>query len=274
MAYVLGEELLLLGMRWGVERLGFFTLTFADPVKCIKEAQRRFNSLNTHVLKARYTHAIGVWERQTSGRIHFHLVVVLGADIRTGFDFRAAERGDYRSANQVLRAEWAFWRKTCPKYGFGRHELLPVKSTVEGIARYVGKYVSKHIRQRAETDKGARVVRFIGYKPGERKVNARFAWNTDGGWLWRHKLKAWCQDRGIEDTEALKTIYGPRWCWKLKEAIAGMRIDETFPSYAAACRSLDMEEKKFQAKGKVMEILESREFVCTYLVGERVYKAR
>ena len=32
-------------------------------------------------------------------RIHFHLVVVLEADIRTGFDFEALKRADYRSAS-------------------------------------------------------------------------------------------------------------------------------------------------------------------------------
>ncbi len=88
----------------------------------MREAARRFNSLNTHVIRARYRRAIGVWERQASGRLHLHLVVVLDADIRSGFDFAAIAERDYRSANRSLRAEWAFWRVTAPKYGFGRTE--------------------------------------------------------------------------------------------------------------------------------------------------------
>jgi len=72
-------------------------------------------------------------------------------DIRSGADFQAFKRRDYRSANSALRVEWAFWRQTCPKYRFGRHKLMPFKSTAEGIARYVGKYISKypHALQRA-----------------------------------------------------------------------------------------------------------------------------
>src|ERR1700730_11420120 len=36
--------------RWGIENSGFLTLTFADHVLDPKEAQRRLNSLATHVL--------------------------------------------------------------------------------------------------------------------------------------------------------------------------------------------------------------------------------
>src|SRR6185312_11091803 len=39
---------------YGIERLGFLTFTFADDVKKIKEAQRRFNSLNSHAMRGRY----------------------------------------------------------------------------------------------------------------------------------------------------------------------------------------------------------------------------
>jgi hypothetical protein len=47
---------------------------------------------------------------------------------------------------------------------------MAVKSNAEGISRYVGKYISKHVTQRRAEDKGARVVRFIGYKPGMRRA--------------------------------------------------------------------------------------------------------
>jgi hypothetical protein len=56
----------------------------------------------------------------TSGRIHYHLLVVMAQDIPTGFDFAAVKGGDYRSASEYLRKEWKFWRETAPKYGFGR----------------------------------------------------------------------------------------------------------------------------------------------------------
>jgi hypothetical protein len=52
----------------------------------------------TGILKKRYVEYIIVMERMKSGRIHYHLLVVLAQDIRTSFDFASVERGDYRSA--------------------------------------------------------------------------------------------------------------------------------------------------------------------------------
>ena len=85
-----------LAEKYGLERLGFLTLTFAQDIKNPKEAQRRFNSLATHVLRTRYLEYIRVWERTKKGRIHYHLLVVLTNDIRTGFNFLEAEFGIYK----------------------------------------------------------------------------------------------------------------------------------------------------------------------------------
>ncbi|MBV2336397.1 rolling circle replication-associated protein, partial [Escherichia coli] len=128
---------------YGLSNVGFLTLTFRDHVTDPKEAQRRFNSLKTNILAKRYRAYIRVMEPMKSGRIHYHLLVALHSDIRTGFDFPAVYRQDYSSANKAIRSEWSFWRKTAPKYGFGRTELMPVRSNSEGIGRYVGKYISK-----------------------------------------------------------------------------------------------------------------------------------
>jgi len=185
-AFILAHEIIRLAADYGIKRLGFLTLTFADDVRDLAEANRRFHSLASHVIKGRYVRGLVVPERQESGRLHFHLLIVLGADIRSGADFEAFKRRDYRSANAALRAEWRFWRETAPLYGFGRTELLPVKSTAEGIGRYVGKYISKHVRGRMVGDKGARLVRYLGYNQGGRKGGCRFGWNTPNGWLWRH----------------------------------------------------------------------------------------
>jgi hypothetical protein len=239
-AFCLAFEIMQLAKEFGIERLGFLTLTFADPVLELKEANRRFNSLNTHVLKRRYRRAVVVPERQKSRRLHFHLLVVLDADIRTGVDFEASKRRDYRSAGSALRAEWSFWRKTAPAYRFGRTELLPIRSTAEGIARYVGGYIGKHIRERAETDKGARLVRYLGYEPGQRKTSCRFGWNTVNGWLWRHKLASFASRNGARDTDGLAKIFGPRWAYYLQAQILQESLHE-FPSEAHACGSLNMQ---------------------------------
>jgi len=242
-AYVLALEIQSLAKEFGIEKLGFLTLTFAQPITCIREAQRRFNSLNTGVLKKRYQRAIGCWERQKSGRIHFHLVVTMRNDIRSGFDFAGIARRDYRSAGNHLRSEWAFWRKTAPSYGFGRTELLPVKSTAEGIARYVGKYVSKHVGQRTDEDKGARVVRYIGFKPGDRTASCKFSWNTPGAWLWRQKLKGFCEYHGFKSTEEVSRWFGPRWAYFLQGAIFAFRIDEAVPYPSIAHMELEMKNR-------------------------------
>jgi len=179
-----------LAERYGIERLGFLTLTFADHVTDPKEAQRRFKSLRTGVLAERYDGFVRVFERQKSGRIHYHLIVVAKDDIRSGVDFAAFARRDYRTASPYLRTEWAFLRSTAKAYGFGRTELMPIRSTQEGIARYVGKYISKHIDQREERDKG---VRLADYSRGARIANTRFSWASPGARQWRLKLALFAQ---------------------------------------------------------------------------------
>jgi hypothetical protein len=211
--------------RYRIQRLGFLTLTFADHVLEPKEASRRLNSLKTHVLRKRYQGDIRVFERQKSGRIHYHLLVVLGSDIRTGANFHEFTQGDYRSASQALRAEWAFWRKTAKLYGFGRTELLPVKSTGEAIAAYVGKYISKHIESRESRDKG---VRLVSYSGPARYATTRFQWASPGMQQWRKKTalaaRILAHGKGISHpTEnTLRRLYGPRWAFKLREFILSL----------------------------------------------------
>ncbi len=236
MAFVLTQEIMQLGKEFGKERLGFLTLTFADLVLDLREAQRRFHSLVTGVLSKRYKRCIGVWERCKSGRLHCHLVVVLDQDIRTGFDFAACEKRDYRSANPALRAEWAFWRdkkggKGTPKaYGFGRTSLEPVRSTAEGIAKYVGKYIAKHIDRRNENDKGKRIVRFIGFsEPGARKASAKFGWNSNGAKEWRLKIEAYGRLHGAETYEEFTKLFGNKWAYRLYEQIIAMDVFDVSP---------------------------------------------
>lgn len=216
-AFALAENVRMMAEQHGIERLLFNTLTFRDHVLDIREAQRRFNSLRTNILAERYCDFVTVVERMKSGRIHFHLVVATRDDMRTGFDFEAAARGDYRSACPALRSEWAFWRHTAPKYGFGRTEQLPVKSTSEGIAKYVGKYIAKHVGQRKEEDKGARMVR---YSDGARRCRTRFAWTGEKSKRWRRQLEQFALRHGCPTMDALRDTFGPKWAYLLAEYIA------------------------------------------------------
>jgi hypothetical protein len=88
-AQVLYLEIMALVKTYGLNRIGFLTMTFKDHVTNLREAQRRFRSIRAHVIVKRYARAIAVWERQKSGRIHFHLMVVVKEDIRTGAIFEA-----------------------------------------------------------------------------------------------------------------------------------------------------------------------------------------
>ena len=207
--------------KYGLERLGFLTLTFRANIKDRKEAERRFNSLRTGVLLERYPEFIKVKERQARGAWHFHLIVVLREDIRTGVDFAALEAGDYRTAGKHLRGEWAYWRRTARDYGFGRTELLPIKSTGEGIGRYVGKYLEKHMGNRLPEDKGARLV---AYSKGTSAGTTRFSWAGPKGTLWRAKYRQFAERLGFDDEDSFRewayAEYGPRWAYRLSECIA------------------------------------------------------
>jgi hypothetical protein len=208
--------------RWGIEKTGFLTLTFADHVLDPKEAQRRLHSLTTHVLRPRYGGAIRVYERQKSGRIHYHLLVNVGVDIRTGFDFAAVKVQDYRSASPALRSEWAFWRTTSRKFGFGRTELLPVISNSEAVSRYVGKYISKHLGAREDRDVGVRLVSYVG----PRVASVKFAWAEGRGRSWREGLGALVRDLAASgqidaaSVEAMRRRYGKSWAWDWRDVIA------------------------------------------------------
>lgn len=175
-AEALTQNVLWLAKTFGVERIGFLTLTFSDAVRSQPEASRRWNSL-LNVFRNRYRCGVTVRERHKSGAIHFHSVLVLRSDIRSGIDFAKAfpktGRGDYRSAPSSLREEWRWLRETLPAHRFGRHQLQPVKSTAEGVARYLGKYIVKTWESRVPDDSGVRLVSYWGrWSVSEKKAAA------------------------------------------------------------------------------------------------------
>jgi hypothetical protein len=209
--------------KFGSQRVGFLTLTFADHVTDIREASRRFHSLKSNVLRQRYPHHIRVVERQKSGRIHYHLLVVLPDDIRTGADFDAFAKRDYKSANNHLRREWAFWRHTSPAFGFGRTELMPIRSDAAALGQYVGKYIGKHIGQREERDKGARLVSYSG---DARMANSKHTALSLHSNEWRAKcltfsrlVAGWKPHARITSVDDLTFHLGKRWSYKWRDFI-------------------------------------------------------
>jgi hypothetical protein len=220
--------------KFGIERCGFLTLTFADHVLDPKEAQRRLNNLMRRAFADHYCEYIRVMERQKSGRIHYHLLVACNHDIRSGVDVDAIAAGDYTSVppRHPLRMEWAFLHKTLKAYGFGRHNLQPIKGTGDALGQYVGKYIGKHINQREERDKGARLV---AYTRGARCASSRFT--RIGSKLdsqWRAKVQTFCRmvEYGelkrsknphgtlrVRTMDDLASVLGKRWAFEWREFI-------------------------------------------------------
>jgi hypothetical protein len=217
-AFALAENIFHLAKIHGIERIGFLTLTFPDNLKDWREAQRRFNSLRSHFLCGCFGDWVVCLEPQKRGAIHYHLVVVTSSDIRTGVDFDAIASRDYRSASPALRAIWADLRATLPKYGFGRSELLPVKSTGEGIARYVGKYLDKGCAHRGDAFKGARMVR---YSQGWRAVSPQFSWVSQNARQWRQLVGSLVSMVGGNDTQSLTDRFGRSWAWQTLQLVKG-----------------------------------------------------
>jgi hypothetical protein len=209
--------------RWGIDYLGFMTHTFAGETPTIKEARRRWRSLRANALDGRYHSWMCVLQRGKFGRLHFHLVVVCRVDIRTGFDFEAIRRRDYRSANEYLRGEWAFWREACPKYNFGRCELLPLRTDAERAARYVARYIARHLRARFPEDKRARLVSFAD---NAREGLGRQRLHVETGGPAERRLGGLIYDLGLFGLGELRAGLGRSWRRKLARLLDPEEIAE------------------------------------------------
>lgn len=214
-AEALRQNIQIMVDRVGIKHVVCLDLTVPDKGGVSPgEFQRRYKSLCNGLLNSRYGSRIRVLERGgKNGRLHAHLLIEVGFDASTGTDWEKLKVGDYRGANPTLRQEWKFLLSTLKKYGFGRFSMLPIRSTAEGIAFYVGKYVSKHIDCRREEDKG---IRLVEYGQGARHWNSRFAWHSEGAKAWRGKTRAVGSAMGITEEGDMHKALGRRWCWKYR----------------------------------------------------------
>ena len=236
-----------------------------------KEAQRRFHSLLTNQLSKRYPCGVVVTERHRNGGIHFHLVVVTHEDIRGGIDFNACfppkdrfgkplYRPDYSTANAALKAEWACLRRVCKNYGFGRHQLQPMRENGEALGRYLGAYLSADWAYRLPEDKGARCVRYFGHwsksprVQGERRTSppnaSRFGWMTPRARAWRELVKQVAivlRYKGTRIDEGnIKDILGTKWAWKMGRLFEAVRFEVGDWQDAATQRAI--EEHNFKVE--------------------------
>lgn len=238
----------------GLCRVGFLTLTFADNVRDHKEASRRFNSLKTHFFPLHFGCWMLVKERQTRGAWHYHLLVDCKTDIRTGVIFdeiygrdknqtkgRGSATPSYRSAGQELRSIWKSLREDLPNFNFGRSELLPIETTDLAVARYVGKYVSKHIGARKKEDKGVRL--FSCSRDFRRAATTNFAWNTEGSQEWRRKLSKFAQITGIDSLDDMCSVFGPSWSYHLASYIN--QVDDRLPHELIRIKKVYSQRRQF-----------------------------
>jgi hypothetical protein len=256
-ADALTENIKWLAATFGPERIGFLTLTLGDNaggkfrnLKDRKKAQRRFHSLMTHELSRHFICGVTVTERHRNGGIHFHLVVACRADIRGNIDFNACFppkdhfgrpscKPDYSTANDSLKREWAYFRHICKLYGFGRHQLQPMRENAEALGRYLGEYLSKDWENRLPEDKGARCVRYFGHWSKTVRINkerrkspphnGRFGWMTPRARAWRAMVKQVMivlkyKDATITEHN-IKFVFGRRWAWKMGKLFESVRFE-------------------------------------------------
>ena len=230
--------------RFGLERVGFLTLTFPRELS-LSEANRRFHSFASNCFGAWFEAWLNVREFcKRSQRPHMHLVVAARGDIRTGFDFgsylqmvrisrsrgRKARRGEVRelgrrlNPNPLLRSLWAELREACPRYQFGRHELIPIRKEGKAIALYVGGYIRKSLQLRPDSAKGARLVTYSEDFP-RRVIGHAWQWNTPGSAAWRRKLELFASIHGVRDFADLSRAFGPRWAWWFRDVIESLNVE-------------------------------------------------
>ena len=257
-AEALTENIKWLAETFGKERIGFLTLTLGDVVaggryrnlRDRKEAQRRFHSLLTNVITKRYQCGVTAIERHHNKGIHFHLVVVCTHDIHGEIDFAACfppkdatgkpqYQADYATANAAIKREWAFWRQEAKFYGFGRHQLQPMRENGEALGRYLGMYLSKDWLHRLPEDKGSRCVRYFGHwskapkflckHPVTPPHNSRFGWLTPKAQMWRELVRQVSIVARYEGTplveDSIKELLGPKWAWKLAKLFKVTRFE-------------------------------------------------
>lgn len=248
----------------GLHRVGFGTFTFTD-CPTWEEASGRWNSLRTGYLSKQWWWGdwILVKEYQKRGSIHFHLIIALPEDIRTGFDFFAVAKGDYRSASPFLRNVWAGFRKVLPKYGFGRHELLPIKGpcpekplipgtdeavrATKGIASYLGKYLMKSFcavgeyndeeKQKPKKERREWHGRYVAYSHGAKVWSSQFQFFKNGGMWWRQRVRIFASlisDMcNVPNTwEGMKSILGTCWVYNFGDIIKKM-TDNVFENISS-----------------------------------------
>lgn len=218
--------------RHGYDCVGFHTLTFKENLTDWKEAEKRFASYEKNVLSQYCQDWVLVVQVQERGAIHYHMVLGLAQDIRTGTDIKTIKnralprwmRYSRKVVNPNLRN---LWRNLCARargdgawegggYKFGRVELMPFEKPPEAVARYMATYLKPGADMPGEYRKKKK-LRFS--KSVLLMVGPNFQRNTFGSYVWRKKLELTAREFGMYDYNDLADYFGPRWFHHLRDAI-------------------------------------------------------
>jgi len=233
---------------------GLLTITTSDLCQDPKEFNRRFNSFNTNWLSrdSRFGNWVLSIEPTKKGYVHVHLVILISEDIKTGLDFEQCfpkkGRGNYKTASPFLRNLWKDLRIALKSYGFGRHELAPLKGTAESAARYVSKYVTKSFYEKPDNWKGVRLWRA---SRGWSRPSVKRSWVGGNSQKWRQDLGAFSYLYGFEDFYQIKDALGENWVWHYKDVIdiaKDLVLENSGQPYVSD-RQLQQIEKLKKAKG-------------------------
>jgi len=179
---------------------------------------------------------------------------------------------------------WAELRLKLPLYGFGRHELLPIRKDGPTVALYLSKYLLKH-RDAASAFAGQR-FRQVSYSKNWSKSTSRFQWIKGSSAAWRVNVEKFCARLNIPELEYLPMFFGPQWAHHLADFIHNVdtltgteivRIWKTYRiaktpdlrprtnSYRRACGDANEETQLIMddtrvVGGKVMDILTGQVF--------------
>jgi hypothetical protein len=171
------------------------------------------------------THKDAVW--------HFHVVVAVKADIRTGTDAETLSnyklpywmRRGRHLRNEALAAEWESLLLVCFKYRFGRPQLLPIRKTGSALARYVASYLGKSWG-RVPSGRRSRLVRYSRSLSGS--FSMRFSPNTLGNLIHRTRLKLAASMLDFREYGDFADYFGSRWHYYLGAIIASIPVPFVF----------------------------------------------
>lgn len=235
----------------GFENVVFLTITFKGSSPTSKQLTVIFNNLLSRYIRPRYGAQgfgdvlqgarawvgwIRIFERGSKkGRLHYHLLLDVKQDVRSGVDVDSAASASVGGQNRALDQERKFWRKVCKvgefkaKYRMrlGVVNVLPLRTDAQKVAGYLGKYLTKHFESRKADDKG---LRLVGYsREFNRRCGSRFAWNGPTAQNFRFKLQLFCEAMGFGSdysraTEDLKAFFGAKWGWRVNKMFESIRL--------------------------------------------------